>query len=124
MKKVELILIKATDIEKYYVADVKFLPKKRSIKFTLASTDENLPELLMFVNYITLFPNNGLFMIAEVDTKNLGFLVSAVADQELGNIGKIITKSLYALLMQKGGLNHEKETRVFKGYKSELGITD
>ena len=124
MKKVELIIIKANDIDKYYIANIQILPKKHSIKFILASNDKNLPELTMFIKYINLFPNQNLFMIAEVDTKKLGFLVSAVTESELGNIGKVITKSLYDLLLQKGSIDYEKKAHTFAGYRSELGVTD
>ncbi len=123
MKKVELIIIKADNIDKYYIANIQFLPKKRGIKFILASNDKNLPELTMFIKYINLPPNQNLFMIAEVGTKKLGFLVSAVTEAELGNIGKAITKSLYDLLLQKGSIDREKETHTFAGYRSELGGT-
>ncbi|KKM75198.1 hypothetical protein LCGC14_1392600 [marine sediment metagenome] len=122
MKIIEII--KADDIEEYYITNVKFLPKKHSIEFTLTSSKKELPDITMVISYISLFPNSSLFMVSSIDTKKLGFMVSAVADQELSEIGKTMTKSLYALLSHKGSINYEKETHAFKGYRSELGVTD
>ncbi|KKN17039.1 hypothetical protein LCGC14_0969880 [marine sediment metagenome] len=124
MKKIELIIIRANDIEKYYIADIKFSLKTRNAKFTLASSDKKMPDITMVITYINLVPNNNLFMVMDIDTEKLGFMVSAVAEADLGNVGKIITKSLYFLFSQKRGANYEKETRMFKGYRSELGVTD
>ncbi len=122
MKIIELI--KANDVDTYCIANTKFSLKKHCVEFTLTSSKKELPDITMAISYISLFPNSSLFMVSSIDTKKLGFMVSAVADQELSELGKIITKPLYALLSHKGSINYEKETHASKGYMSELGVTD
>lgn len=122
MKIIELIRV--GDLETYYIANTKFSLKKRCAEFILTSSKKELPDIIMVITYINLFPNNSLFMIPDITTKKLGFLISAVTESELGEAGKIMTKSLYALLSQKERTNHEKETHTFKGSRSELGVAD
>ncbi len=122
MKIIEVI--RASDLKKYYIANIKCLLKKRSVEFILVSSDKKMPDITMVITYIKLIPDSNLFMISTIDTKKLGFMVSAVVEQELEAVGKTITKSLCFSLSQKGKDNNEKESRVFKGYRSELGVTD
>ncbi len=122
MKIIEII--RADDLKKYYIASIKFSLKKRSVEFILASSDEKMPDITMVTTYINMVPNNNLFIVSDINTKKLGFMVSAIVEQELGTVGKTITESLYFSLSQKGKNNNEKESHVFKGYRSELGVTD